>query len=79
MDRREQEIWDLRTEEIIQGMEKLLEAGSDYDFMHDVVPGILRAEAKARFNYSDQEMEEKFGDIEKLVDIAKARVDARRN
>lgn len=78
MDWREQEIWDLRTEEIIQGMEKLLEAGSDYDFMHDVVPGILRTEAKAKFNYSDEEMVAKFGDIELLVEKAKARVDARR-
>lgn len=79
MDWREQEIWDLRTEEIIQGMEKLLEAGSDYEFMRNTVPGILRAEAKASFNYSDEEMQEKFGDIELLVDQAKARVDARRS
>lgn len=78
MDWRTQQLWDIQTEEIIQGLEKMLEAGSDYDFMRNSVPDILRAEARAKFNFSDEEMEQKFGDIELLVDEAKARVDARR-
>lgn len=79
MDRQEQETWDLRTEEIIQGFEWMLAAGSDYDFMRNVAPGIIRTEARQRFNYSEAEMAEKFGDLESLVDIAKARIDAQQS